>query len=205
MRMLALGGVAGPAIFTVVVIVVSSLREPYSHANNFISELGASSTPHANLMNYAGFIPAGLLLAGFGVALGTLLPRSRRALAVAALVTLFGAGIVMAGIFSCDAGCPQGTGSLENIVHDRIAPPTFLSFIAGIAIFGLLARRLPAFRHLATYSLLTSALALVFLIALVSSLDTRSLTGLWQRLMLAVLFLWCARVGLTAARTTTTQ
>jgi hypothetical protein len=200
MRKLALGGVAGPLLFVIVVIVAAAMRDDYSHVTNFISELGATGTPNAALMNYAGFIPTGLLLAGFGVSLSAVLPRSRRAIAVSALVTFFAMGIVAAALFSCDAGCPQGTGSLENIVHDRIAPPTFLALIVGIAIFGLLVRELPSWRHLAAYSLLTSGLGLIFLIALASSLETRNLTGLWQRLMLAVLFLWCARVGWTAVR-----
>lgn len=44
-------------------------------------------------------------------------------------------------------------------------------------------------------SLLTSGFALCFLVALASSLETRALTSLWQRLMLVASFLWCAIIG----------
>jgi hypothetical membrane protein len=49
-----LGGVAGPILFSVVVVVSAALRVDYSHIADFISELGATGTPHADLMNYAG-------------------------------------------------------------------------------------------------------------------------------------------------------
>ena len=66
-----------------------------------------------------------------------------------------------------------------------------LCLIAGAGILGIHFRRLPAWRHLSSYSLLTSALALFFLVALVSSrLQAQPLTGLWQRFRLP-----CCRVG----------
>jgi hypothetical membrane protein len=195
-----LGGVAGPVVFAVATLVSAALRPGYSHVTNMISELGATGTPYAALMNYAGFVPAGLMLAALGVALAGVLPRQRLALAGAVLVTLFGAGVASSGVISCDPGCPQSGGSFENLVHDRIAPIAFLSHIAGAAILGFCFRRLPAWRHLAAYSLITSGIALLCLVALASSLESRVLTGLWQRLMLASVLLWCAVIGLGAYR-----
>ena len=200
MRTLTLGGVAGPAIFSVVTLVCAALRPRYNHLTNVISELGATGTLNAPLMNYAGFVPTGLILATFGVAMLRVLPRQRLTMAAAALVTLFGCGIAASGIFSCDPGCPQTGGSLEHVIHDGIAPIAFLCLIVGAAFLGTDFRRLPTWRHLATYSLLTSAFAFVFMVALMSSLETRTLSGLWQRLMIATLFLWCAIIGLRAYR-----
>jgi hypothetical membrane protein len=200
MRILALGGVAGPVVFATVVFLAASFRPGYSHVTNLISELGATGTPYAALMNYAGFVPAGMMLAALGVALAGILPRRRLALAGAVLVTLFGAGVAASGVISCDPGCPQGGGSFQNRMHDAIAPIAFLSLILGTAILGFHFRRIPAWRPLAAYSLLTSAIALLCLIALANSLESRVLTGLWQRLMLASMFLWCALVGLALYR-----
>ena len=188
MRFLACGGVAGPALFVVVTIVSAALRPGYSHLGQFISELGATGTPYAALMNYAGFVPAGLMLAGFGIALAAILPGSRWSIAAAALLALFGAGVAADGIVSCDVGCPQSEGSLENLVHNRIAPVAFLCAIIAAAIVGLDMRRVPAWRRLSRYSLLTSVVALGFLLVLAASLETRLLTGLWQRFLLATLF-----------------
>ncbi len=195
MRILALGGVAGPILFSVMTVVAAALRPDYSHIENFISELGATGSSYAGLMNYAGFVPAGLMLAAFGIALAKHLPRDRFRFLAALLVALFGAGVAADGILSCDAGCPQVEGSMENLLHNRIAPVAFLCAIFGAGIVGLRYRRLPAWRKLSRYSLATSALGLCFLAALATSLDSRELTGLWQRLLLATLFLWCAVVG----------
>lgn len=171
MRFLALGGITGPVLFSVVVIVSAALRPGYSHLHQFISELGAAGTPHAARINYAGFVPTGLMLAAFGIALAFVL-----------------------------LGCPQGGGSPENLVHNTIAPAAFLCLIAAMAMLGIRFRSLPAWRRLSLFSLLASAAALGLLVVLASSLDSRVLTGLWQRLLLAVLFAWCALVALEAFR-----
>jgi len=97
-------------------------------------------------------------------------------------------------------GCPRTGGSLEQLIHDSIGPFMALCLIAAAGILGIHFRRLPPWRHLVMYSLLTSALALLFLVALVSSLETRTLTGLWQRLLLTALLLWCAVIALRAYR-----
>lgn len=200
MRILALGGIAGPVLFTVVVLVSGALRPGYSHLQHFISELGVAGTPYAALMNYAGFVPAGLMLAVFGVALAFALPSGRLIRLAAVLVTTFGLGIAASGIMSCDLGCPQGEGSLENVVHNTIAPVSFVCLIAAMAMLGVRFRSLPAWRHLWLFSLLASAAALCLLVVLAGSLDSRVLTGLWQRLLLAVLFIWCAIVSIEAFR-----
>lgn len=195
MRLLVLGGVAGPLVFALVSLIAAALRPDYSHLRNVISELGASGTPHAAFMNYAGFVPAGVMFAAFGVALARFLPRHRLTGTAALLVTLFGCGLATAGIISCDPGCPQTGGSLEQRVHDGIGPLMTLSLILSAGILGIYFRRLPAWRHLSIYSLLTSALALLFLVALMRSLKTWTLTGLWQRLLLTTLLVWCAVIA----------
>lgn len=193
--MLALGGIAAPALFAGVVLVAASLRPDYSHVAQLISELGATGTPHAALMNYGGFVPGGILLVGFSVALARVLPRSRVSIVSASLVAAFGCGVATSGVVSCDPGCPQTGGSLENLIHDRIAPLSFLCLIVAAGMLGVRFRSLPGWRPLGAYSLVTSAVALGLLIALAGSLETRVWTGLWQRLLVATLFLWCAIVG----------
>ena len=123
MRILALGGLAGPVWFAAVVALCAALRPDYRHAHQFISELGAAGSPHAWLMNYAGFLPVGLLL-GIGF------------------------------------------------------------------------RSLPRLRPLSTGSIASGVLGFCFLAALASTLETRVFTGLWQRLLVSVLFAWTAVVGL---------
>jgi hypothetical membrane protein len=201
MRVLVLGGVGGPCVFALVTLVAAALRPDYSHLANTISELGANGSSYAALMNYAGFVPAGLMLAAFGVALAELLPRDRLTIGASIMVTLFGSGLATAGVISCDPGCPPTGGSLQQTVHDAIGPLMSLCLIAAAGILGIRFRRLTAWRRLSSYSLLTSALALLFLVALVSSrVQAQPLTGLWQRFLLTALLCWCAVIALQSRR-----
>jgi hypothetical membrane protein len=196
MKFLCLGGVAGPALLTAVVIVCAALRPNYSHTKQFISELGARGTPNAEIMNFAGFVPAGFLLAGFGVSLANIRPRRRASVLAATCIILFGIGISFAGIYSCDPGCPHRDASAEATLHDRVTSLAFTSGIAGAAIMGLYFRKVAEFRVLWPYTAFSSASAYGFLFASGVSLDSRVHTGLWQRLFLGTLFLWCIIVSL---------
>jgi len=199
-RLLTLGGVAGPILFAAVVITAAAGHPGYSHVASFMSELGATGAPRAVLMNYGGFIPAGTLLAAFGATLWHRLRRTPSIAAGAVLVTLFGIGVAASGVFSCDLGCPTSGGTLENQIHNAIGPSCFLCLIAGTGIFGWKLRDVPDWRRLSTYSLATSAVAFVLFLSLVGSLESRTSTGLWQRLMLGTLFLWCGVVAVHAFR-----
>ena len=203
MRLLALGGVAGPVLFTTLVIVCAALRPDYRHLYQFISELGATGTPNAALMNLAGFIPAGLLMAAFGVALTRTLGSGVRSLVAGALVTWFGVGVLFAGVVSCDAGCPMGPGvSREARLHDLVSISAFTSAILGIGLWAFEFRRLPPWERLWKYTAVSSALSAVLMASLAASIDGRFLTGLWQRLLLGTLFVWYAVAGLRLYATT---
>jgi hypothetical membrane protein len=201
-RLLALGGVAGPALFVTLFVLCGALRPEYSHVRQFISELGATGTPNATLMNVAGFLPAGLLLAGFGVSLALWFPRRGTALVAATCIALFGLGHVVAGIFSCDPGCPLEGASWQATVHDRVSLLAFLSGLAGVGLWARVFRRLPAWRSLATYSAVSSVIAVGLLIGFGLSTQTRVFTGAWQRLFIGTLYLWCAVVGVRLFRGT---
>jgi hypothetical membrane protein len=195
-----LGGVAGPILFASITVVSAALRPDYSHVRCFVSELGASGTPHAALMNYLGFVPAGLLMTGFAFALVRATSQRTSAAVGSALVGVFGAGVAASGVLSCDPGCPVPGGSLENAAHNAIGPSAFIALACGIGLLGHAFRGLPRFRPFARYSLITSVLGLLFIVAIVSSLEARAHTGLWQRLFFAATFLWCAVIGLRVWR-----
>lgn len=200
MQRLLLGGLFGPLLFALVVVGSALMRHDYNHITQFISELGATNTPNAALMNYLGFVFAGVLILLFGVALRQVLPHHWTMRAASIFVILFGAGIATSGIISCDAGCPQGEGTPQNIVHNIIGPLTFLSLIIAAAVFGFGARNLAPWRSLWRYSMFTALMGFTFLATLAGSLDPHDPTGLWQRLLLITLFLWCAVIAVHAFR-----
>jgi hypothetical protein len=108
---------------------------------------------------------------------------------------IFGLGMMLAGIFSCDPGCPS-VGSMESIIHDRVSAITFISAILGILLLGISFKKMNSFRNISHYTIITGFISLIFLIIMISSFESRNLTGLWQRLLLLSIFLWTIIVGL---------
>ena len=200
MRVLALGGVAGPVLFAVVVVVCAVLRPGYSHSMQVMSALGETSGSNATLMNAAGFVPTGLLLMAFAFALSQLVPRGALAMVGAFLVGLFGLGIVGAGVFSCDLGCSGVGTSLEAYLHIVASIVAFGSGVTACAVWGVAFRSLPTWRPLSAFSLISALLSSVLLIGFNATAGSASYPGVWQRLFLGSLYLWCVVVGLYAFR-----
>lgn len=197
LRVLALGGIIGPILFTIVVIIGASLRPNYNHLHEFMSALGASETPNEHLMNFLGFLPTGLLMALFGFSLFMYLGVSKSFLSMVGsiLIVLFGFGMITAGIYSCDAGCFESV-TKEGIIHGQVSAMTFPSVILGILLLGISFRKQVAFRKFMWYTLISAVLAGVFMVNMIGTFETRTFTGLWQRLLLFTVFTWSAVIGL---------
>ncbi|MEM7412303.1 MAG: DUF998 domain-containing protein [Myxococcota bacterium] len=195
MRFLALGGVIAPVWLATVAALCASLRPGYDHLTQFVSELGATGTPHAALMNYGGFLPTGACLVALGIAMRAGLPRSRATRSAAVLVLLFGTGVFASGLARCDPGCPQRGASPEGLLHEILGPAAFLCAMVGAALLGWGLAQRDDWRGVQRTSLVASALALCFFIGLGTSVETRAWTGLWQRALVGTLFLWTAVVG----------
>ena len=196
LRFLALGGVIAPVIFTFTVLICAALRPGYNHIVEFISGLGATGTPYANLMNFGGFIPTGILNAILGLSLMLLLPKNYVARFGSFFIILFGLGMMSAGIFSADGpGGPPG-GSFQDTMHGYASFPAFFSPIIGMLLLGIAFRRFPSWKGLWIYSVASAVLAAVFVYAMINSIEAFRFTGLWQRLLLGTILLWCGIVGM---------
>ena len=191
-RYMSLGGIAGPLVFVVVVIVCGALRPGYNHMTQFISELGEHGGAYAALMNYGGFMPMAVLLVLFAVALVTRLPRTPLSLLGALLVAVFAVGVFAAGINSCDPGCVGAPPTRAQQLHTKVSIIAFRSLILATFVWGLYFWRLASWRRFAYYTLLTGVLAVGLLFGMITSIPERAVTGLMQRLFLGSLFLWLA-------------
>ncbi len=200
MRILALGGVAGPVVFGSVVVVCAALRPDYSHSLQVMSVLGETGGPNAIIMNAFGFLPTGLLIMALAISLSQLVPRTILTTAGVLLLGLFGAGIVAAGAYSCDLGCPRVGTSPEAFLHIVVSAVAFGSGVTAIGVWGFAFRAHPEWRSLSVFSLLSALLAAALLAKFNSSVGEATIPGVWQRLFLGTLYLWCAVVGLYAYR-----
>ena len=116
------------------------------------------------------------------------------------LIAVYGLGITGAGLYSCDPGCPSQNLSSDAAMHRAVSIIAFIAGIVGIALWAYCFRSLAAWRSLWRYSAISSAVALVLVLVLDASAESRAFTGVWQRLFIATLDLWCAVVGFRAFR-----
>ena len=189
LRLFSLGGLAGPLLFILAVILSAALRPGYDHVSQLISELGETGGSTAQLMTYLGFYPTGILILLFSVSCFAAIRRNLLSLAGTVLVGLASLAIIVAGIFSCDVGCAMEDPSTDQMLHTAAAMGAFLAMIVASILWSLRFRTLDHWRGLWIYSLVTGIGAFGLLVAFLL-LSESQIAGLVQRLLVLVLFIW---------------
>ena len=199
----------GPPLFIATFLVEEATRPAYSWWRNFVSSL---ATGEGSWVQIANFLVWGSLAIAF--AIGVL----RVGLgAPGILLLLYGAGLLVAGLFITDPslGYPPGA-PLEHTTHGMIHG------LAGLTVFTLNAvvafvvarhfARDPRRHGCAIYSALTGALIVMLFIAstAVSVQDELGLwpnapTGLLQRISIVVGWTWIAAFAFRLWRDTVTD
>lgn len=201
-RLLLAAGVVGPALFVVALLVEGATRPGYSAWRQFGSELELSSQGWEQVAN---FLMCGVLCIAFAVGLRWALRRGKGAIAGPAALVVFGAALIVAGIFKTDPGLgyPPGVPALatptsHGAVHALAGLFAFVSL--AVACFAL-ARRFagdPRWRGWAAYSIATGTVAVGSLVVSnVPAITTHGLTGLIQRIGIVAGWAW---IVLLAAR-----
>ncbi len=186
-KLLALTGIVGPVLFTVLVILQGLLIPAYSHVSLPISALEAWPTGWIQRLN---FWVVGLLNIAFAYGLHLGVHATRRGAFGFPLLVLGGIGIVLAGLFPWVMinGVPT-----ETPLHVVGAITTFAATGLGWLVFS---RRMSAdrqWRDLSRYTMATSVGMLVLFIALGffavdDGTPLHSWAGLLQRVLCAVWF-----------------
>jgi hypothetical protein len=132
-RLFLAGGVIGPLIFIVVLLIEGVTRPGYSAWRHFGSQLSLGDQGWEQIAN---FIVCGALCLGFAVALRHALPRSRGVMAGSVALAVFGCSLIAAGVFVTGPalGYPPGAD-----VHSKESWHASLHGLAGVGAFGSLA------------------------------------------------------------------
>lgn len=201
-RLLAVAGIAGPALFVIAIATGGLLDDEYSHLNQAISELGGAGAANPAVQNTA-FIVLGLCVIGFAWALSRAIDPPHVA---PALLAVFGlSAAILQAVFPCDPGCRGATTS--GLLHNTTG---MTGFVAAIVAMFLLARRwrddATWGRH-ALYTRISGYVALGGLIAFVitQAAQIDSIDGLVQRIFAVTLLLWVALTSAELLRITTPQ
>ncbi len=183
----ALCGVIAPIFFAVMVIIEGFLEPGYSQVSQYISDLGAYALygSYAILQNLNFWI-FGILVVVFSFGLKRSLPGTR----ATNLLVLFGIMVFLGGVF------PDSPSPFPGYIHDTAAVAGFISIVlCQFVVWRRLRHNTPEEEKVwggyRSYSLASGLLSLVLFIysSFILPFDS-PITGLVQRVFVAVPFLW---------------
>jgi hypothetical membrane protein len=177
----ALSGIAGPILFTILVIVEGLLRPGYSQVAQLISELGQVGTPNAILQD-ANFVATGLLLTAFAAGLYRGIGRGRFVTLGIALFLVFPGVMVLVGTLF----------PLPDPVHGPLSIAGFIVLIVAVFVVSFGLRKDDRWKRLASYSLGTGVVLVGLLLLIIATGQgvLASYFGLLERLFIVPVFLW---------------
>jgi hypothetical protein len=176
------------ALVVVVLTVVGGANFPnYSHASQFISELGADGAPNAHLINLAGFLPAGVLITSFAFFAWRSLPRSGATTFGMVGLAFFALGYLVAAFFPCEGDCRPVEPALSQAIHNLFGLAGYLFAPLSLGLLGWQARRWPKGMHLSGLGFIGSGFALLGLLFL--SPDFKYV-GIAQRILEGSVLTW---------------
>ena len=188
----ALGGMAGPIVFSMAVVILGFLEPEYSHIEQAVSALGdvGSTNPLLQTMN---FILFGLLELGLALGLYTGMNDSQGRRRGYISLGFFGIGLIATGVFPADEGGVAVTFSGQ--MHDLAAAVAFLGAILAIFLIREEMKKDERWSDLSRYSLITGIIAFSLLILFGSQISNTNApfhdaSGLLQRLLIVSLFQW---------------
>ena len=186
-RILAICGIVGPILYTIVVFTIGLLRPGYNYLTQHISELGEVGGPNAIIMNTAGFMLLGVLMIAFALGLHRGINEGEGSKIGPALIAMSGAGWIAVGLFQVD---PNSVNvSFTGMMHGLGAMAIGLGF--SIAPFAI-ARRSKKDRRWESYRIYSLATGVVtVIIGLVFIFGgIEGWMGALQRIVIGVPLLW---------------
>jgi hypothetical membrane protein len=206
-RLLLTGGIAGPLLFILVILIEGAARPGYDAWTQAASVLSLSNQ---GWMQIANFIVCGLLILGCAVEVRQILRDGPGRTWGPILLAVVGAGLIIAGIFVTDPaqGYPPGTPpgpSLHTTLHGAIH-----FFIGGLAFFSglpascfVFARRFAGdiqWKGWSLYSIISGIMMIAFFVAFAIASTHAGPGGLFERVSIAIGMIWMALFALKLLR-----
>ncbi len=120
-------GIAGPAVYVLVLVVLGALWANYNPVSQSMSEIGSVSSPFKDAMNYLGFSLLGVFIMLFSLGFRQHFKEGLQAKLAFACIAVAGLFMFLVGFFPCDAGCIDVTEtgkmhSLTSVVPALLLP-----------------------------------------------------------------------------------
>ncbi|MEJ7806440.1 MAG: DUF998 domain-containing protein [Telluria sp.] len=184
--------ILGALTIVLLTLIGGAMFPGYRHAAQFISELGAHGAPHATVVNYAGFLPAGILICSFAVLAWKALPRSVGTTCGMVGIALFGFGYIVATFYPCEAGCRPAQVTANQVVHNVLGLAGYVTAPLALALLGWQARRWTGASMLVALGFTGAVFALIGLMLLSPEF---AYVGIAQRVLEASVLSWVVACG----------
>lgn len=172
---IALGVIIASFIYPVATLILGLQVEGYSHLRDLISELGVSHLPYAWILTTVLIVDS-VLVIGLAIAIQQSIGQRGQNQWAAIFVGLFGATLLIGGLFPCDIDCRPN--SLNGWMHVLNFLP---SLVATVGAPFLMQRKFAEDKRLslfATASLILGVLTVVFVASSVVIFPLLALNGL---------------------------
>ena len=134
-----LAGILGPLTVVLLTVIGGANFPGYSHASDFISELGSTDASHGRLVSWAGFFPAGVFTSAFALLAWRTLPRSAAGTLGFFGLLFFAAGYLAAAFFPCEGDCRSAHPGFSQAMHNFFGLAGYLTaggFFVGLRMGG---------------------------------------------------------------------
>ncbi len=183
--LVALAGILGPIVLGIADLTAGLSEPGYNPIRDSISSLAL--TPMGWLQT-VGFLTVGLLAEVFVVGLFFSIKRGRNFGISAAILVCFGFGLLLIGAFRTD---PIGTShTIEGTIHHVTAVAVFWLFPIACLLLAPSLKKDPHWQNLFIYTIIASALALVFMIVQIWLPTSLSWFGLYERILVWNTVIW---------------
>ncbi|WP_223669922.1 DUF998 domain-containing protein [Kangiella shandongensis] len=179
-------------------IIAGYFYPDYSHISQFISELGATGSPHGPYVNYLGFIPTELFILGFVYCCFKVMPKTKSNLTGLILITIYALSLGLTALFPCDFQCEADEPTLSHNIHIIVSLPGY--FCAILAMFVIASGATPLTKT-TSFKATGMTIGIFATLALVNLNPELSQAGLYQRILESLIYGWLIYFGASLSRT----
>jgi len=185
---LAICGIIGPILFTIVLITLGFLHPGYNHITQYMSELGAVNAPYGNIKNTGLFI-AGILIVSFsfGMHIDLNNKKTKATILGSSLVFISGLSFLLLGFFPCDPDCINFT--TIGTIHGYLAMTAQFPLIIAPYFLLTIFKNNKKWYGIYYYSIVSIILGIIFF-AVYQSYIFEGYVGLFQRISFGIPILW---------------
>ena len=169
-------------------IIVAGFYYPgYSHVTQFISELGATGSPHGAYVNYWGFIPTEIFILAFVVTCYVVIPKTKKNITGLSFIVVYALTLGIAALYPCDFECRPDEPSVAHNIHMLSAFPGYLCGI--ISIF-ILSSDSSFAEHFKAFKLVSFTIGGICIFAFLNLDPNSPIVGVYQRLLDLMIYSW---------------